>query len=150
MDYYVSKLLRGIVGGSLFSGTLSAICAAYTAFNSLSSGLLGLGTKDFWWFAMLLGGFFGLIVGGILGGIISELNLSLIKAGLCGFLTTAIPGIFLLMLNYMLYYDYYMLNPDSPTYDLDDLTRFGAFFIAITTLTAIFVSYTQNVFFKSE
>ena len=150
MDNYVSKLLHGIIGGALFSGTLSAICAAYTTFNSGFIGEMGIKTSDFWWIGMLLGGFLGLIVGGILGGVISELNLSLIKAGLCGFLITAIPGIVLLILEYILNYDYYLLNPDSPTYGLDDLRRFGAFFIGIMTLTAIFVSYTQMVFFKSE
>jgi uncharacterized membrane-anchored protein len=133
-----AKLFQGIIVGGLFSGILSAICAAYIAFTSDTIDSVGLTGKDVWWLVMLYAGFFGLIAGGILGGIVSALNLGLIAAGLCGFLITAIPGILLYLINHY-------FSPGNLSADLD---RFGVFFIAITTLTAIFVSYIQMSFFK--
>ena len=121
----------GIIAGALFSCVLSAICSIYICITSEATGSFGITGRDIWWAVMFYAGFFGLIAGGILGGIVSALNLSLVGAGLCGFLITAIPGI-------LLYLIYLYLSP----YDiLIDLVRFGVFFIAITTLTAIFVSY---------
>ena len=131
-----AKLLQGILAGALFSGALSAICAVYIAFTSNTVSDFGLRAKDFWWLSMLLAGLFGLIVGGILGAVISELNLSLIKGGLCGFLITAIPAIFFLLLA-------------EGKFD-ENFRRFGTLFIVITTLTGIFVSFIQMLSFKSE
>jgi hypothetical protein len=131
-----AKLLQGIVVGALFSGILSAICAVYITLTSDTSDSFGLKAKDFWWLAMLYAGFFGLIVGGILGGIVSALNLSLITAGLCGLIITIIPAIFFRLLS-------------EGKFD-ENFIRFGIFFIAIATLTGIFVSFAQTSLFKSE
>lgn len=132
-----AKLFQGIVIGALFSGILSGICAAHIALASDTTGELGLKTKDFWWVAMLLAGFFGLIAGGIFGGLISELNLSLIKAGLCGFLITAIPAFL------------FRIVPEVKEFG-EDIRWFVVSFIVIATLTGVLVSYTQMSFFKSE
>lgn len=131
-----AKLFQGTIVGALFSGLLSAICAVYIAFTSNSSSF-GLEAKDIWWLAMLYAGFFGLITGGILGGIVSALNLSLIAAGLCGFLITAVPTVFIRLVLVFKKFN-------------EDFKRFAIFFIAMTTLTGIFVSYIQMSSSKSE
>ena len=133
----LAKLFQGIVVGALFSGVLSAICAGYISLTSNMVYDFGFKAKDFWWLTMLLAGLFGLIAGGILGGIISVLNLSLISAGLFGFLITAIPAVL------------FRIVPVVKEFD-EDVRWFVISFIVIATLTGMFVIYTQTSFFRSE
>ena len=129
MDFF--KVFQGIIVGALFSGVLTAICATYISLTSNMVYDFGFTAKDFWWLTMLLAGLFGLIAGGILGGIISVLNLSLISAGICGFLITAIPAVL------------FRIVPVVKEFD-EDVRWFVVSFIIITTFNAIFVSYIQT------
>lgn len=116
----LARFIQGIIVGGLFSGFLTALCAVYIAYTSNTTSSF-IEVRDIWWFWLLLmfyAGFLGLIPGGILGGAISLLNLSLTTAGMCGFLITGIPVIFLMILNY-----------DSPNDAANDFRRFGAFFL---------------------
>jgi hypothetical protein len=131
-----AKLFQGIIAGALFSGILSAIYACYIAHTSNTVSDFGLTAEDFWWLAMLLGGLFGLFIGGIIGGIISELHLDVIKGGFCGFLITAIPACFLLLLS-------------EGKFD-ENITRFGVAYIFIATITGMVVPLTQMLLFKNE
>ena len=85
---------------------------------------------------MILAGFLGLIVGGILGGIVSQLNLSLIKAGLYGLIITLFPVVF-----------FQLLSEDK--FD-ENHRRFGFLFIFIVPLTIIFVSFVQFLSARSR
>lgn len=131
-----AKLLQGIVTGALFSGVLSAVCAVYIALTSDTSDSFGLKAKDFWWLAMLFAGFFGLILGGILGGAISILNLNPLKGGLCGLLITAIPAVFFLLLS-------------QSKFD-ENFTSFGIAYILIATITGVFISLIITLLRRSE
>lgn len=125
------KIIQGILVGALFSGLLSAICACYLALISNTTGELGLKTRDFWWLALIMGGLFGLIVGGFIGAIVYALNLNIIKGGLLGLLLTIIPACFLLL--------------SGDKFDID-IRRFGVAFVVISTLAGIIVSLSRTGF----
>ncbi|HEX8287732.1 MAG TPA: hypothetical protein VF556_07055 [Pyrinomonadaceae bacterium] len=131
-----AKLFQGIIVGGLFSGTLSAIFAAYVTLTSNTVDSVGLKAKDFWWLAMLFAGFYGSIAGAILGGVVSALNLGIKDSGLFGFLITAILAILFLLLS-------------EGKFD-ENFRRFGILFIVIATFTGIFVSFIQMSSFKNE
>jgi ribose/xylose/arabinose/galactoside ABC-type transport system permease subunit len=130
------KLIQGIIVGALCSGFLSAISAYYVAVTSDTISDFGLKAKDFWWLAMILGGAVGLIAGGIIGLIVSTLNLNPIKSGLLGFLFSAIPACFFLL--------------SSVNKFDDNFTRFGTFLLAITTITGIAIPLINKLFVKTE
>lgn len=125
------KVFQGIIIGALFSGLLSAIYACYIAFTSNTVSDFGFTAKGFWWLYIILGGFFGFVIGGIIGGVVLTLNLNAIKGGLLGLLLTIIPACFFLLLS-------------EKKFD-EDITRFGIAFIIIATITGIITSLVKIV-----
>lgn len=89
---------------------------------------------------MILGGVIGLPAGGIIGGLVADLNLSVFKGALLGFLIIAVPvgGIYLI-------YDYGQLG----NFDVDK-KRFAHGLIFIGTVTGIVVSMVTSLFEKGE
>jgi hypothetical protein len=122
-----SKLIQGVLAGALFSGGVSAMFACYVSVTSNTVSNFGFTAKDFWWLALLIGGFFGVIGGGVIGGFVAGFNLNILKGGLCG-LIVAIPVCGFVLLS-------------DGKFD-ENISRFGLAYIFIASITGIFVSLT--------
>lgn len=123
------NLFRGILVGAVFSAVLSAIYAGYVAITSETVGDFGLKAKDFWWLAMILGGFVGFVLGSFVGAIISQLNSNVILSAIVGLL---VIGILILFLSQV---------ASESKFD-ENHTRFGIGLIFIETITGIIVALT--------
>ena len=82
---------------------------------------------------MMLGGLLGLFVGGIIGGIVYELNLDVIRSGAYVFIVLAIPIFFILF--------------SGDKFD-EDIKKSAITFLVVETLTGIFVSLITSLLHK--
>lgn len=130
-----TRSFQGIIIGALFSGVILAICEGLIVANSAATGELGLKSRDFWWLAMILGGLLGLFIGGIIGGVVSELNLNVIRSGGYVFIILVIPVFFILF--------------SGDKFD-DDIKKSAIAFLAIETITGIFVSLITSLLCKES
>lgn len=120
------KIIQGIVIGAFFSALVSAICAYYVALTSETVSDFGLKARDFWWLAIILGGFVGFILGGFVGAIVSGLNLNVMLSAIVGLLITGLPAV--------------LLSQVSESKFDENHTRFGIALIFVETITGIVVS----------
>ncbi len=119
------KILQGIIIGALLSGFLAAVAGTYISLTSIESGVLGIKTKDIWWFGLILGGAVGFAVGSFIGGLITAFNFDLVKGG----------GIVLLISIFPTLFFYFFSNGK---FDNDSI-KFGILLIFISVITGIIV-----------